>query len=359
MFYQGGVIMFQEKKRAMNYCLKRTGCVLFFLAFVGCAITGLTVLSPTTVQAETVTLKFATTIPPANPIVTELFTPWAKKVEEASDGELVIQVISGPTLANPGNVWERTLNGVCDIGWGIHGAVGLPFPKMTVSSLPFVVDDLEKGSVGLWRLYEQGLVAEEHKDVKLLALVTTPGSLISSKKPITSLGDMTGQKVRAANKIVADIISALGGAPISVSAPETYQALQRGVVTACVSGWVLVNNFKLYEVVNNHLQGVPLGEPSGFVIMNKQSYEKLTPKGKEAIDKYSGELFSREFGAWFKMDVGRGSTAVKAMEGQHVVTLTPEEKERWKKALEPITADWISNTPDGAKVLEAFRAAMQ
>ena len=256
-------------------------------------------------------------------------------------------------------MWERTVSGVTEIGFGIHGAVGLPFPKTTVTSVPFVVDDLTAGSVGLWRLYEKGLIADEYKDVKVLALVVTPGSLIASKKQVTSLEDMKGLKVRAANKIVANIISALGGAPISVPAPETYQALQRGVVTASVAGWVLVNNFKFYEVVNYYLEGVPLGEPSGFVIMNRQSYDKLSPKAKEVLDRFSGEPFSRDYGAWFKMDAGRGRQHIASLPNQHIMTLTPQEKERWKKALEPVVKDWVTKTPDGARILETYRAEMK
>jgi TRAP-type C4-dicarboxylate transport system substrate-binding protein len=322
-------------------------------------LAGLTGFGPGAALSQPVTLKFATTIPPSNPIVTEVFEPWAKKVNEASNGTLVIQVISGPTLANPANVWERTVSGVTDIGFGIHGAVGVPFPKSTVSSLPFVVDDLTAGSVGLWRLYEKGLIADEHKDIKPLALVVTPGSLVVSKKPITSLEDMKGMKLRAANKIVADIITALGGTPIAVPAPETYQALLYGVVTGSVAGWVLVNNFKLYEVVNYHLEGVPLGEPSGFVVMNRQSYDKLPPKAKEALDKFSGEVFSREYGAWFKMDAARGRQRVASLPNQHMMTLTDKEKERWKKALEPMVQDWVAKTPNGAKILETYRAEMK
>ncbi len=349
--------MVEKKRMAIKRCLSGRTLGFIGLWMVVFVVTGW--LGAGVVLSEPVTLKFATTIPPSNPIVTEVFEPWAKKVNEASNGELNIQVMSGPTLANPANVWEQTVSGVADIGWGIHGAVGVPFPKSTISSLPFVVDDLTAGSVGLWRLYEKGLIADEHKDVKVLALVVTPGSLVVSKKPITSLEDMKGQKVRAANKSVADIITALGGAPISVPAPETYQALQRGVVTASVAGWVLANNFKFYEVANYFLEGVALGEPSGFVVMNRQSYNKLSPKAKEVLDRFSGEPFSRDYGAWFKMDAGRGRQHIASMPNEHIMTLAPQEKERWKKALEPIVNDWVAKTPDGAKILETYRVEMK
>ena len=350
-------MMVEQKGMAMKRCFSgRTLCFigLWMVVFILCGGLGADV-----VGAEPATLKFATTIPPSNPIVTEVFEPWAKKVNEASNGELNIQVISGPTLANPANVWERTVSGVTEIGFGIHGAVGLPFPKTTVTSVPFVVEDLTIGSTGLWRLYEKGLISDEYKDVKILALVVTPGSLFSSKKQIARLEDVKGLKVRAANKIVAEVISALGGAPISVPAPEAYQAPQTGVVTAIVAGWVLVNNFKLYEVVNYHLEGVALGEPSGFVIMNRQAYDKLSAKAKETLDRFSGEPFSRDYGAWFKMDAARGREKVKALPNQHITTLSPQEKERWKKALEPIVNNWVAKTPDGAKILETYRVEMK
>jgi hypothetical protein len=33
--------------------------------------------------------------------------------------------------------------------------------------------------------------------------------------------------------------------------------------------------------------------------------------------------------------------------------------ERWKKMSQPITDEWVKNTPDGEKVLAAFRAEIQ
>jgi hypothetical protein len=41
------------------------------------------------------------------------------------------------------------------------------------------------------------------------------------------------------------------------------------------------------------------------------------------------------------------------------MTLTAQEKERWKKTLEPVVKDWVAKTPDGAKILETYRAEMK
>ena len=49
-------------------------------------------------------LKFATTLPPSNPLVSQFFEPWAKRVNEAAGSEFQIQVVNGPTFANAVNV---------------------------------------------------------------------------------------------------------------------------------------------------------------------------------------------------------------------------------------------------------------
>lgn len=310
--------------------------------------------------AAQVLLKMSTTLPPANPVVSQFFEPWAKRVNEAAAGEFQIQVINGPTIANAVNVWERTVSGVVDIGWGIHGAVNLPFPKSTVTSLPLLVKEGELGANGaaLWRLYTSGLIADEYKDVRVLALIGTPVQGLSSKQPITSLADMKGLKVRAADKAVADIVSALGGAPISVPAIEVYQALSQGVVSASVAGWVLVGTFKLDEVVREHLEGLPLGAPAGFVVMNRQSYAKLSPKGRQVLDRFTGEGFSREFGEFFEKLAAAMRDRIRTDKTHHFRTLAPAEAARWRQALEQVINQWADRTADGRKILAAYRAEL-
>lgn len=75
------------------------------------------------------------------------------------------------------------------------------------------------------------MIADEYSGVKVLALFAPPPSGLHSKEPIKNLADMSGGKVRAADKIAADTISALGGSPISVPTPELYQSLNSGVIS--------------------------------------------------------------------------------------------------------------------------------
>jgi hypothetical protein len=51
-----------------------------------------------------------------------------------------------------------------------------------------------------------------------------------------------------------------------------------------------------------------------------------------------------------------GRDATKAMAGQTIASLDPAEEARWKELVAPVTEEWVKATPDGDKVLAAFRA---
>lgn len=324
------------------------------------ALAMLAVCFAATSSPAQIVLKLATTLPPSNPLVSQFFEPWAKRVNAAAGSEFKIQVINGPTFANAVNVWNRTADGIADIGWGIHGAVNLPFPKSTIISLPLLVKEgqLADAAAAMWGLYQSGLIADEYKNVKPLALVGTPVQGLSSRVPVGTLEDMRGLKVRAADKTVSDIVSALGASPISIPATEVYQALGQGVVSASVAGWVLIGAFRLDEVVKEHLEGVPLGAPAGFVIMNPNSYSSLSPKGKEILDQFTGERLSREIGAYFEDLAQTLRNKSKADPNHHFRSVDESEGRKWEKALQPVIDKWIASAPDGDKVYSNFRAGI-
>lgn len=307
------------------------------------------------VRAEQ-TLKFATSVPIENPTIKNVFGPWAEGVNKDSAGEFQIKLY-GVSLATGRNVWERTLNGVADIGWGVSGAVGLPFPKTYVSSLPLLVEDGEAGaaSVALWRLYERGLIADEYKDAKLLGLVALPVQGLSLKTPIKKLADVKGLKVRAADKQTADIVGALGGAPVSIPATEVYQGLSRGVVDASIANWIMMGAFRLSEVTTDSVGDLPLGSPPGFMIMNKRSWDRLSEKAKAVLEKHSGAVLSRHMGAGLEGMANFLRSNIKKDGNHRFIDLDSEEEAKWRAALQEVIESWARETPNGKQILTAFR----
>lgn len=323
-------------------------------AAAACAL-ALTVASPTAALAQPVVLKYAATVPAGNVTYEQVSAPWLKQINEAAQGEFVIEPV-GPAVANVTNVWERTVNGVVDIGVVILGPSGLPFTKSNITNLPGILSDEAAASTALWRLYAKGLISEEYKDVKVLALTAGPKLGMSTTKPITRLEDLKGAKVRAIGKVSADVLTALGASPIALPFGEVYQSLSRGVITGGMVSYMSIMAFKSGEVAKHHTFDVSLGMAPLAIVMNRQSYDKLSPKGKAVIDRFSGEAQSRLMGAaWGKLDASM-QAELTAKGDQQIHSLSAEEIARWQQAVEPVRAAWVAQTPDGARLLSTLKA---
>jgi TRAP-type C4-dicarboxylate transport system substrate-binding protein len=88
--------------------------------------------------------------------------------------------------------------------------------------------------------------------------------------------------------------------------------------------------------------------------MNKESFARLPDGAKRAIDGRAGEALSRRLGRANDAATDAGRNKVKAL-GQIVTGIPEGELPLWKERIQAITDDWTARTPDGARVLAAFR----
>ena len=310
--------------------------------------------APPAARAEPVLLKFAFPAPPMSYVNTGGVAPWSKEVMKDAGGTLDIKLFPGGTIANFGNVYDRVINGVAELGFGTVGTISNLFQRTSVSTVPFITQESYESSMAIWRLAAKGVTAEDFTTIKLLGLFTFASGGLHSTKPILNGDDFKGLKIGTAGKLQADIFELLGAAPITMTPSQTYQALQRGLVSAVNLSWAGVQVFKLYEVADYHLD-LPFGAAPGYFIMNKDAYARLPAKAKAAIDKHSGEALSKMTSLAGIADDKRNRARLESTGKHHFAHITPEEERRWEKLLAPVTAEWIKSTPDGAKVLADYK----
>jgi TRAP-type C4-dicarboxylate transport system substrate-binding protein len=111
-----------------------------------------------------------------------------------------------------------------------------------------------------------------------------------------------------------------------------------------------VATFKIDDVAKHHVD-VALGADSAVVFMNRRKWDSLPSQAKAAIDKYSYLAFSETLGKAADTEWARSRSTLK-----DVTTLPDAEEARWKKLVAPVAEQWARETPNGAKVLQAFRA---
>jgi TRAP-type C4-dicarboxylate transport system substrate-binding protein len=322
------------------------------LAAAGLAMVGLNVFGAPAF-ADPVPIKFAYPSAPNNALF-QAMQDWANDVNKAANGAIEVKLFPGGVIADNSNMYDRITGGVADIGFAVFGPVSSVFPKTNVGTLPFEARDHREDALALWALYDKGIIRDEFTKFRPLAFVVFPGLVIHSKKPIHNLADMKGMKISVEGRVLSQMMPRLGAAPISLQPGELYQSLQRGLVDAVPQGWPSVPTFHLDEVTNFHLE-VPLGFNTGYVAINNDSYAKLPPAGKAAIDKFSYKPFVERLIAADDQMQAVGRDATKAMPGQTIAQLDPAEEARWKEAVAPVTEEWVKATPDGAHVLAAFR----
>ena len=103
----------------------------------------------TSVQAQNVTLRFSNWLPPTHPMVTEMLNPWAKDVEQATEGRVKIQVL--PPLGTPASHYDLVRNGVADMTIGVHSYTPERFKLTEMVELPMTAENAQVNSLAYWR----------------------------------------------------------------------------------------------------------------------------------------------------------------------------------------------------------------
>jgi hypothetical protein len=81
----------------------------------------------------------------------------------------------------------------------------------------------------------------------------------------------------------------------------------------------------------------------------------LPQKGREVIDRLSGEALSLRLMRVIDAAVASSRSRISETPGQSVTRLAPDEEARWAAEVAPAIEEWTRATPDGARVLAAFR----
>lgn len=287
-------------------------------------------------------LKFTHHNPPNAFVCTQGFEPWAKEIEKRTDGQVKIDIYPSSTLAKPQDAYDAVVKGTADIAWGYITYFPGRFPLTEVLNLPQLgVDKATMGSKVVWELYQKSpAMQKEFEDVKVLTLHTHDGAPVTSRKPINSLADMEGKKLRSAGGPLVPFLQSLGVSPMAMPAPDTYQAMEKGVIDGCVMAWEAVEMLNLQEVSKYSLDA-NVTSGSFFLIMNKKAWDNLTPEQQKVFEEESGDKASQLFAmAWDNTKVTSTDKFKKA--GGKILTPDAAEQARWREKAEPIWDKWAN-----------------
>lgn len=308
--------------------------------------------APTDAAAQT-TIRVASFTPEGAVGVQHLMKPWMERVQAELGDEVELVPFWGGALGpNPFDQYDLVRDGVVDVAWVLAGYTPGQFPQLQVTELPFTVASGEEGSVVAWRLHEAGLL-EGTDDVHVLTLWTPDITNIHLMEPVHSLEELAGTALRTAGATQAMFVEAIGAAPQTLGSVEANEAMARGTIDGQLQGWTGMNTFGGFAVAKAAYR-VPLGASPFLLLMNRDTWESLTPEQQEVMMKHAGEGLAAEGGRAYDR-LTREIVARETEKGYVSVEATPEDIARYREAYgEPVYERWIAETPNGQEVFDTY-----
>lgn len=300
-------------------------------------------------------LRVASFISPLSPQNAEVMTPWIEQLESSSDGELVLDFFPGGTLGRHGNFQLKLLrDGVQDVSLIVPGYTPGLFPDNDLFELPMLMDNTLEATITYYRMITGGHL-RGYDDTKLISVFMSQPYFIHLNSPYEKFGDLRGKKIRVAGYLQAEIVRRLGATPIGgIAVTQIRESISRGLVDGTILGWDSMHIFGVKYVTNYHIE-VPVTYTPILLLMNLDSYQALPDHLQELIDKYSGELMSRDFSSATSALGTKTYLEMKAEANHYFITPDDVDILEWRGALSALEDEWISRNPEGISRMRTFR----
>ena len=346
-----------EKKSIIALCLG----VLLILSFVAiCSIPG----PASAASDKPIELKLGYFQPLHCPNTDNSVAPWAKMVEEATNGKVKIVHYPSQSLFKAPEAITAVESGIADI---VNTPLGYFTGRFNLTEVMFLPFLLKSGSSRVnsgivWRLFDTvPEVQKEYSSMKVLAICTTgPYFFGSVKKPIRNQNDLKGMKFRTIGKYPTKVVKSLGAIPVMVPLPSLYEAASKGVIDGGLIIPGMICDFKLHEVFE-YWTDVTLWPSVVLTAMNLDKWNSLPPDVQQGIMSVSGLKGSQFLG-------GKGFGEGLAEDNEKAIRESNTKYERveldkgvlqeWKEKIgKPIWKEWVAEMEKkglaGQKVLDA------
>jgi len=277
-----------------------------------------------TVFAADVTLRAVTYAPPTKfEDSMAVFKSWIEKVKERSDGRVDIKIIGGPEVFPVNDQVNAASKGLVDVVLAFTShAPAVPEVETVFLSKVSPQEERENGYVAL--------MDEAHANINMKFIgraSTDSGFYIFSRKPIHSLEDFKGMKIRS-HTGYDPFFKSLGANPMGIGISEIYGALERGLVDAAPYN-LFVHDMGISEVTKYVLDNPFWRSHTTMILMNRNKFESLPQEIQDILIEAQIEN---------EAEMAEIVQAMKAEErekleeaGVTFTELSPEEAQEWDR----------------------------
>jgi TRAP-type C4-dicarboxylate transport system substrate-binding protein len=312
------------------------------------------VWAPLPATAEPVTLKLSFFASETEVNYARAIKPWVDAVNADPSRAVRIEAYPNGALgkALPAQP-QLILDGVADIAF-VNPSLGPGrFPDDQVFELPGLLQNLTEGV----KLYEELVKANllhGYSDYYVVGAFMNPQYMIFARRPIKSIADLKGMKVRINGAVIGQTVKELGMVPVLMPPNEVVEAMGRGTIDATITVPAAVVDFGI-DRVTSHDYLLPLGAGPLAVLMNRKKFDSLPQPAQDVIAKYSirwiDDTYVRELGKYNDELIAR----FKADPRRTVTAPSPGDIATLQSVYQKVNAEWVAKSPGNAELLGKVR----
>lgn len=213
---------------------------------------------------------------------TQVARSFAEEVNTNAQGKLLIKVHSGGSLIKHPEFHRAVKTRQVAIGEVFIGRLGNLNPIFKLDNIPFLATDFDSAE----KLYQASKPALNKALAKenLILLYTSPWPAqdLYSNKPINSLSDLSGLKMRSYSPTTSRLADLMGTTPVNIPFSDVAQAFTTNAIDAMVTSPSTGVNSQSWDYIS-HFTTIHAWIPKNMVFANKRMFDRLDSKTQQVV----------------------------------------------------------------------------
>ncbi|MGL4208636.1 MAG: DctP family TRAP transporter solute-binding subunit [Candidatus Adiutrix sp.] len=279
---------------------------------------------------------------------------FAELVEERTNGNVKIRVFPNDVLSggNQAKGLEQLIGGIADFSFHSSIIYSVMDERFGIISLPFLFNSVEDADA---KLAGPGGAAikdlADQKGIVALAFGENGMRQLTTNKPIVTLDDMKGLKVRIpAMKMYTLLFTALGANPLTMNFTEVFTALQQGTIDGQENPLDTINSAKIQEV-QKYLTNWDYSYDIIILGMNKKLFNTMSEDLQKLIQQAAVDAC--EYQKQINRERNENFLEQFRKAGMTINTLSPENREQFKNATQRVYDEY--EPVMGKELIDLFR----
>ena len=217
---------------------------------------------------------------PTNMAVTHM----GEELSTATGGKDTIKVFGDSSLGSEKDTIEQVKIGALDMVRVSSAAFNGIVPESAIPSLPFLFRDINHLRSTMYGAQGDKVLAGFEKAGFIgLALYESGARSLYAKKPIKSIADTKGLKIRVIpSDLMVGLVSAMGASPTPMPFAEVYTGLKTGLLDAAENNYPSYDEAKHFESAPFYSETMHVMTPE-VLVFSKKIWDTLTPQEQTAI----------------------------------------------------------------------------